>query len=140
MDTFADLPDALVRDLLAKAVPVAERVSVNLAAMRQARAGLRSQAESHGLIRRKMDMDVPREPSVAGVDGSYQIHRLTAVDLCATAAVAVEGTSKEARRYWPNLATRCGSIQYPTTQTSSGFFEGRWSAWSWTLRVKLRTT
>jgi hypothetical protein len=35
-----------------------------------------------------------------GIDGSYQIHRLTALDLCAAAAVAVEGTSKEARRHW----------------------------------------
>src|SRR5262249_16885600 len=46
------------------------------------------------------DLDLPREPSVVGIDGSYQVHRLTAVDLSATAAVAVEGTSKEARRHW----------------------------------------
>ncbi|HDR14964.1 MAG TPA: DNA double-strand break repair nuclease NurA, partial [Desulfobacteraceae bacterium] len=52
-------------------------------------------------IMRKADLDVPREPSVVGVDGSYQIHRLTALDLCACAAVAVEGTSKEATRHWP---------------------------------------
>ena len=51
-------------------------------------------------IRRKADLDVPREPSVAAIDGSYQVHRLTAIDLCAAAAVAVEGTSKEARRHW----------------------------------------
>jgi hypothetical protein len=54
-----------------------------------------------GLIMRKADLDIPREPSVVGVDGSYQIQRLTALDLCAAAAVAVEGTSKEAVRYWP---------------------------------------
>ena len=30
METFADLPDALVRDLLAKAMPVAESVSGNI--------------------------------------------------------------------------------------------------------------
>ena len=55
---------------------------------------------SKGLIKRKADLDVPREPSVVGIDGSYQAHRLTALDLCAAAAVAVEGTSKEARRHW----------------------------------------
>jgi len=38
---------------------------------------------------------------VVGIDGSYQVHRLTAVDLSASAAVAVEGTSKEATRHWP---------------------------------------
>jgi hypothetical protein len=101
MEAFADLPDALVRDLLAKAAPVAEGVSQNLQALRDARARLYTEARNHRLICRKADLDVPREPSVVGVDGSYQVHRLTALDLCATAAVAVEGTSKEAVRYWP---------------------------------------
>lgn len=101
METFADLPDALVRDLLAKAVPVAEGVARNLKSLRDAQAAMRQQARQNGLVKRKADLDVSREPSVAGVDGSYQIHRLTAVDLCAAAAVAVEGTTKEARRHWP---------------------------------------
>jgi len=101
MEAFADLPDALVRDLLAKATPVAEGVSLNLQALREAQASLCTAANNHGLIRRKADLDVPREPSVVGVDGSYQVHRLTALDLCAAAAVAVEGTSKEAKRHWP---------------------------------------
>ena len=101
METFADLPDALVRDLLAKATPVAETVSGNLSALREARSRLCAEAQGRGLVCRKADLDVPREPSVVGVDGSYQIHRLTALDLCAAAAVAVEGTSKEAKRHWP---------------------------------------
>ncbi|MFB3785811.1 MAG: DNA double-strand break repair nuclease NurA [bacterium] len=101
MEAFADLPDALVRDLLAKAVPVADGVSHNLQALRDAKINLQNDARKHRLIRRKADLDVPREPSVVGVDGSYQVHRLTSLDLCAAAAVAVEGTSKEAVRYWP---------------------------------------
>lgn len=100
-DTFSDLPDALVRDLLAQAVPVADRVSTHLNRLRRARGSIRQHVQSEGLIARKADLDVPREPSVVGVDGSYQVHRLTALDLCAAAAVAVEGTSKEARRHWP---------------------------------------
>jgi hypothetical protein len=100
LEAFADLPDALVQDLLAKALPVAEGVNRNLQALRQAKASMRAQAERRGWIRRKADLDVPREPSVVGVDGSYQVHRLTAVDLCAAASVAVEGTSKEAKRHW----------------------------------------
>lgn len=101
MEAFADLPDALVRDLLAKAVPVAEGVSQNLQALRDAHALLYTEARNHRLIYRKADLDVPREPSVVGIDGSYQVHRLTALDLCAAAAVAVEGTTKEAVRHWP---------------------------------------
>jgi len=99
-DTFSDLPDALVQDLLAQATPVAERVSTHLNRLRQARNSIRQRVRSEGLIARKADLDVTREPSVVGIDGSYQIHRLTALDLCAAAAVAVEGTSKEARRHW----------------------------------------
>jgi hypothetical protein len=99
-DTFSDLPDALVRDLLAQATPVAERVSTHLNRLREARGLIRERVQSEGLIARKADLDVPREPSVVGIDGSYQIHRLTALDLCAAASVAVEGTSREARRHW----------------------------------------
>ncbi len=99
-DAFSDLPDALVRDLLAQATPVAERVSAHLNNLRQARDPIRQRIQAEGLIGRKADLDVPREPSVVGIDGSYQVHRLTALDLCAAAAVAVEGTSKEARRHW----------------------------------------
>lgn len=101
MSTFADLPDALVRDLLDKALPVATSVSANISALRAQRGELRNLARSASLIHRKADLDVPREPSVVGIDGSYQIHRLTALDLGAAAAVAVEGTSKEAVRHWP---------------------------------------
>lgn len=101
MEAFADLPDALVRDLLAKATPVAEGVSENLKALGEYHARLCTEAHNNRLIYRKADLDVTREPSVVGVDGSYQVHRLTALDLCAAAAVAVEGTSKEAKRHWP---------------------------------------
>jgi hypothetical protein len=100
VEAFADLPDALVQDLLAKALPVAEGVNRNLQALRAAKTSMRAEAERRGWIRRKADLDVPRDPSVVGIDGSYQAHRLTAVDLCAAASVAVEGTSKEAKRYW----------------------------------------
>jgi hypothetical protein len=100
LEAFADLPDALVQDLLAKAMPVAEGVNKNLQDLREAKASLRDEAKQRGWIRRKADLDVPREPSVVGIDGSYQVHRLTAVDLCAAASVAVEGTSKEAKRHW----------------------------------------
>lgn len=100
-ETFADLPDALVRDLLATAIPVAEGVAENLRRLRGDRERLIAEGGRQGLIMRKADLDIPREPSVVGVDGSYQIQRLTALDLCAAAAVAVEGTSKEAVRHWP---------------------------------------
>lgn len=100
-EAFADLPDALVRDLLQTSGEVADLVGAQFQRMGARREHYRNKAAGAGLIRRKADLDVPREPSVAAVDGSYQLHHLTALDLCAAAAVAVEGTSKEATRHWP---------------------------------------
>jgi hypothetical protein len=99
-EPFAELPDALVRDLLQQAPLVAEGVSCNLQALQAAAQPLRREAERRNWIRRRADLDVPREPSVVGIDGSYYLHGLSAVDLCAAAAVAVEGTSREAVRHW----------------------------------------
>jgi hypothetical protein len=99
-EAFSDLPDALVRDLLAQAADVANRVSGHLNSLWGARDAVRQRASERQLVLRKADLEVTREPSVVGIDGSYQLHRLTAIDLCAAAGVAVEGTSKEARRYW----------------------------------------
>lgn len=42
MEAFADLPDALMQDLLVRALPVAEGANHNLQALRQAKAPLRA--------------------------------------------------------------------------------------------------
>lgn len=121
MEAFADLPDALVQDLLAKALPVAKGVNHNLRLLRQAKDSLRAEAEQRGWICRKADLDVPREPSVVGIDGSYQVHRLTAMDLCAAASVAVEGSSKEAKRHWekPHHRMWCESLEHSKNVTNT---------------------
>lgn len=119
-DTFSDLPDALVRDLLNAALPLGEGVRNRLDSLKNARAGVRGDAEAKSLIKRKADLDVPREPSVAGIDGSYQIHRLTSLELCAAAAIAVEGTSKEAVRHWPEPFHRMWAQTVPHSQDTTG--------------------
>ncbi len=102
METFADLPDALVRDLLDSAIPVAKGVEKRLSVLRKQKDRIRDKAEQCGIIGKKADLEVAREPSIAGVDGSYQIHRLTSLDLCAAAAVAVQGTTiEESNKHWP---------------------------------------
>lgn len=123
-DTFSDLPDALVRDLLACAVPVAEDVRTRIETLKGSRETYRSAAKERGLVKRKADLDVPREPSVAGVDGSYQLHRLTSLDLCAAAAVAIEGTSKEATRYWPEPYHRMWAGGVPHKDNTTGVLRG----------------
>ena len=98
--TFADLPDALVRDLLQVAESVGITVSQSINGLMAGREDLRRRAQERRVILKRADLDVVREPSVAGIDGSYQVHRLTATDLCAAAAVAIEGTIREDRRKW----------------------------------------
>lgn len=123
-DTFSDLPDALVRDLLSKAVPVAENVRGKIDLLKNQRNELRRIARDNSIIKRKADLDISREPSVAGIDGSYQIHRLTSFDLCASAGVAVEGTAKEATRHWPEPRHRfwVGNIKH--NDKSTGVLRG----------------
>lgn len=123
-DTFSDLPDALVRDLLACAVPVAEDVRNRIETLKASRETYRRSAQDQGLIKRKADLDVPREPSVAGIDGSYQIHRLTSLDLCAAAAVAIEGTSKEAKRHWPEPYHRMWAGGVPHNDNTTSVLRG----------------
>src|SRR3989442_11421630 len=123
-ETFADLPDALVRDLLACATGLADGVRVSLGALRDSRASYRQTAAEKQLIKRRADLDVPREPSLAGIDGSYQLHRLTSLDLCAAAAVAIEGTSKEATRYWPEPYHRMWAGGVPHNDNTTGVLRG----------------
>ena len=99
-ESFSDLPDALVQDLLKSAIPISEEAKNRFNILRASREELRRSVQQISLVRRRSDLEITREPSVAGIDGSYQLHRLTSVDLCAAAAVGVEGTAKEARRHW----------------------------------------
>jgi len=124
LDTFSDLPDALVRDLLACSGTVAEDVRNRIETLKGSRAQYRRVAQERGLIKRKADLDVPREPSVAGIDGSYQLHRLTSLDLCAAAAVAIEGTSKEATRYWPEPRHRMWAGGVPHNDNTTFVLRG----------------
>ena len=123
-DTFSDLPDALVRDLLEAALPVAEKIRGHFDNLGNVRDKYRQDAIAHGLVRRKADLDVPREPSVVGIDGSYQLHRLTSLDLCAAAAVAVEGTSKEAKRHWPEPFHRAWVGDVPHAESTTLVLRG----------------
>jgi len=120
-DTFSDLPDALVRDLLAQAIPVAKSVEKRLAALKERKSQIRAAVKDQGLIQNKAELDVSREPSVVGVDGSYQMHRLTSLDLCAAAAVAVQGTAKEERnRHWPKPYHRIWVKGLPHDEKTTG--------------------
>lgn len=118
-EPFADLPDALVRDLLEGSEAVAESVRQRIQRLAAARQGYREVASASQLVCKQADLERPREPSVAAVDGSYQMHRLTSLDLCGAAAVAVEGTSKEAQRHWPEPRHRMWTRAVPHNDSTT---------------------
>ena len=89
---FGNLPDVMVAELLARAPEVAKTLSGRVAGLSERREGMRDRALSEGLIR-GLDEDVPGLDglTVAAVDGSAAVERLSGVDVYAAAAVRVPG-------------------------------------------------
>ena len=87
---FADLPQALVREMLGSSRRLAGGLAAGISSMRSMRSSVReSLAPMLG-----RDSDLPRPaspPSTAGVDGSHCAERMLATDIVAMGAVAVEG-------------------------------------------------
>lgn len=98
---FAELPAALVDEVLARTGEVAGTLLTSFGQMKTQRADLRRRLESSGLLLRKSDLGSPPYPTTCATDGSYAIERLLTTDLVAAAAVAVEGlTPPSETRYW----------------------------------------
>lgn len=99
---FAELPAALVSELLDQSVQLSERIGQDLEALRRTRRERREALERRGLLQREGDLPAVPIPTTCGVDGAYAMERLIASDLVAAVAVAVEGlTPPSETRYWP---------------------------------------
>jgi hypothetical protein len=99
---FADLPVALVEEVLDHTEDVGKALLDSFDKIRQQRATWRTELEAAGLLQRESDLEYPPIPTTCGVDGSYAVERLLATDLVAAAAVAVEGlTPPSETRHWP---------------------------------------
>src|SRR6266511_1450860 len=98
---FADLPAALVEELLGQTTSVAQELLTSFQQVRNERESLRSQLLESGLVITDSSLGYPPLPTTCGADGSYAIERLLTTDLAAAAAVAVEGlTPPSERRHW----------------------------------------
>jgi hypothetical protein len=98
---FADLPAALVEEVLAQTSAVAEGLLASFQNIRANRPALRDQLVHKGLVISDSSLGYPPLPTTCGADGSYAIERLLTTDLAAAAAVAVEGlTPPSERRHW----------------------------------------
>jgi hypothetical protein len=98
---FADLPAALVEEVLAQTSAVAEGLLASFQNIRANRPALRDQLVHKGLVISDASLGYPPLPTTCAADGSYAIERLLTTDLTAAAAVAVEGlTPPSERRHW----------------------------------------
>lgn len=98
---FADLPSALVDEVLQRTDAVGLHLLKSFEHVRTERKNLRADLSNSGLLCRDGELEYPPIPSTCGVDGSYAVERLLTTDLAAAAAVAVEGlTPPSEKRFW----------------------------------------
>lgn len=98
---FADLPAALVDDVLGQTSTVARELLTSFQQVREDRESLRKNLVDSGLVIAESSLGYPPIPTTCATDGSYAIERLLTTDLAAAAAVAVEGlTPPSEERHW----------------------------------------
>lgn len=98
---FAELPAALVEDVLSLTTNVSQMLLSTFERVRQDRTALRQALFDRAFIVNEGSLEYPPLPTTCGIDGSYAIERLLSSDLAAAAAVAVEGlTPPSEKRHW----------------------------------------
>lgn len=98
---FADLPSALVDDVLARTTDIAMNLVTSFQDAKDKRAERRARLVDSGMVVTESSLGHPPHPTTCATDGSYAIDRLLARDLVAAAAVAVEGlTPPSEERHW----------------------------------------
>lgn len=99
---FAELPAALVQEVLNRTQEVSAALTAEFAGSAAERDERRAELEDAGLLRRDAELDYAPIPTTCGVDGAFVVERLLATDLVVVAAVAMEGfTPPKEPRFWP---------------------------------------
>lgn len=105
---FADLPSALVDDVVGQTSFVAAELLKSFASVKEERKSLRRKLKESGLVIADSTLDMDVAPTTCATDGSYAIERLLMTDLVAAAAVAVEGLAPPTeRRHWEFPRHKC---------------------------------
>jgi hypothetical protein len=98
---FADLPAALVEEVLGQTSEVGDRLLETFTRIREERKTLRNNLDEYDLVMSEHSLGAPSVPTTCATDGSYAIERLLTIDLVAAAAVIVEGlTPPSETRHW----------------------------------------
>ena len=117
---FADLPAALVDDVLDQTSDVAGKLLTSFQQVREDRESLRKHLVGSGLVIAESSLGYPPIPTTCATDGSYAIERLLTTDLAAAAAVAVEGlTPPSEERHWEMPRHRSFVAAEPHTEDTA---------------------
>lgn len=93
----------MVDYLLAESSRLSSEVYDSFSEQMKNKNALREKLQSTTGIRHLSDLPTPDVPTTCGVDGSYIVQRLLAVDFAAWASIIVEGlTPPSETRYWPD--------------------------------------
>ena len=117
---FADLPAALVDDVLDQTCDVAGKLLTSFRQVGEDRESLRKHLVDSGLVIAESSLGYPPIPTTCATDGSYAIERLLTTDLAAAAAVAVEGlTPPSEERHWERPSHRSFVAAEPHTEDTA---------------------
>ena len=108
-DSYANLPDELLEDILEDAPKIADKIKPLFEELQQQRKTLHQTLDDNNLICRVGDLENPPSPSVAAVDGGQAIEKSIGADTLIAVAVGVEGLVREDKRRW-------SSVQYKNWQ------------------------
>jgi len=98
---FAELPEALVEEMLSKSEMVGENLYSSFKEIQENKEKIRRQLQDENILKKDSEVGYPGIPTTCGVDGSYVVERLLATDFAACAAVAIEGlTPPSEKRHW----------------------------------------
>ncbi len=98
---FADLPAALVEEVLGQASAAGEVLLKTFKRIKLTRSEYRQALIQNKTIINESTLGYPPLPTTCATDGSYAIERLLTTDLAAAAAVAIEGlTPPSEKRHW----------------------------------------
>ena len=98
---FAELPEALVEEMLSKSELVGESLYTAFKEIQERKERIRRQLQDENILKKDAEAGYPGIPTTCGVDGSYVVERLLATDFAACAAVAIEGLIPPSeKRHW----------------------------------------
>jgi len=98
---FAELPEALVEEMLSTSERVGEGLYTAFKEIQESKGRIRKHLQGENILKKDAEVGYPGIPTTCGVDGSYAVERLLATDFAACAAVAIEGlTPPSEKRHW----------------------------------------